>query len=207
MNSEIIEKVIEKIKEGWNFIWYKDTLASWIFSLILIFIIIKFIFFPLLSLTLGSSMPLVVVESTSMHHSTGFFGKVLGLESNFNEWWEEKSNWYDSRGIDKEEAKEWPLNTGLEMGDIVVITGYSDLEVGDIIIFKANKRHPVIHRIVDVGDNYYETKGDNNDKQLSSEKRITEDQILGKAVFRIPKIGWVKLIMIEAGKAVGIIKT
>jgi len=56
----------------WNFLWNDNSLLSWIISLVIAFIIIKFIFFPILSLIFGSLMPLVVVESGSMHHSGNF---------------------------------------------------------------------------------------------------------------------------------------
>lgn len=192
------KKVKKRLKEFWDFLWHEDTLASWVVSLILIFIIVKFIFFPILSLIMNASMPLVVVESTSMHHP-GLLGNSLGIES-FKNWWVQNGEWYRDRDITREEAKEWPLNSGLEMGDIVAVTGHGDLEIGDIIIFKANKKHPVIHRIVKISNNsqiYYQTKGDNNPGQLSVEKRISKDQIIGQAIFRIPKAGWVKLGLVK----------
>ena len=46
----------------WKFL-KADTWQSWLISMILLVIIIKFIFFPLLSLITGSSLPLVVVDS------------------------------------------------------------------------------------------------------------------------------------------------
>jgi len=183
--------------KAWNFIWYGDSIASWIVSLLLAFVIVKFVFFPLLSLTLASSMPLVVVESESMHHPGSFIGNAIGLQDNFKVWWTEKGSWYEIQGISEGEAENWPFRTGLEMGDIVVISGYGTYEIGDTIVFNAGQRYPIIHRIVDItqidGRTIYSTKGDNNSGQLVGEKSITEDQILGKAVMKLPKLGWVKL--------------
>ena len=189
-------KSLKKIKEFWKWLWHSDSVLSWIVSLGLAFIIVKFIFFPLLSLMLGTSLPLVVVESSSMEHPGSFIG-------NLDEWWEEKGEWYEERGIDKEEARGWPLKGGFDKGDIMIVYGRSEPKVGSVIIFNANTRHPIIHRIVsidsDTGD--IETKGDNNGAQLSVEKSIPENAIVGKAVARIPKLGWLKLVFVEIGKA------
>ena len=189
------------IKKAWDFIWNDNSLLSWIVSLALAFIIVKFILFPALSFLLGTSMPLVVVESSSMHHSGGFAGNVMGLENNFEIWWNEKNDWYLKQGISKSEAENWPLKTGLEMGDIIVVTKPDTLKVGDIIIFEAGQRHPLIHRIVEIKDTeqgkIYSTKGDNNSGQLISEKQISEDDLIGKAKLRIPKIGWLKLAIVK----------
>jgi len=51
----------------------EDSWASFGVTLLLAFVIIKFIFFPGLSLITGTSLPLVIVESCSMyHHEDGF---------------------------------------------------------------------------------------------------------------------------------------
>ena len=47
------------------------------------------------------------------------------------------------------------------------------------------------------GDIVYSTKGDNNQGQLFIEKQIPEDALVGQAVLKIPKIGWLKLIFVE----------
>ena len=181
----------------WNFLWKDESIWSWIVSLVLAFLLVKFIFFPGLSLLLGTSMPLVVVESSSMHHSGSFLGNILGLQDDFEIWWQEKGSWYLEQGISKLEAEKWPLRTGFEMGDIILVTKSKNLEIGDIIIFEANQKHPLIHRIVEIKNEnnelVYETKGDNNSGQLTIEKSITRDKIIGKAQFKIPKLGWVKL--------------
>mgnify|MGYP001559047243 CR=1 FL=1 len=191
----------EVAKKVWNFLWNDDSLLSWIVSLALAFIIVKFIFFPLLSLIFATSLPLVVVESGSMHHPGSFIGNVIGLQNNVELWWQEKGSWYESQGINKEQVENWPLKTGLEIGDIVLVSGHGKPEVGDIIIFNANQKHPLIHRIVSIenrdGEIYYSTKGDNNSGQLVSEKEIPKNALVGKAVLRIPKLGWVKLVFVK----------
>tara|TARA_Y100000310_G_C20681603_1_gene816296 strand:- start:2711 stop:3319 length:609 start_codon:yes stop_codon:yes gene_type:complete len=194
-----IKEILNKI---YIFLWKDDSIWSWIVSLILAFIIVKFIFFPFLSLILGTAMPLVVIESGSMHHPGGFVGNTFSLQDNFNIWWNQKGDWYLKEGISKSEASSWSLRTGLEMGDIVIVSSASNLEIGDIIIFQAGQRHPLIHRIVNIktlesGEKIYSTKGDNNSGQLTSEKEISEDKLIGKASIRIPKLGWLKLVFVK----------
>ena len=185
----------------WNFLWNDDSLLSWIVSLALAFIIVKFIFFPLLSLVFASSLPLVVVESGSMHHPGSFIGNTISLQDNFLLWWNEKGNWYEDKNITEQQAEAWPFKTGLEIGDIVVVSGRGKIKLGDIIIFNADQKHPLIHRVISIknidGKIFYSTKGDNNQGQLSSEQNISEEQVLGKALFKVPKLGWIKLAFVK----------
>jgi signal peptidase I len=192
----------EALKKTWNFLWKDDSIWSWIISLILAFIIVKFIFFPLLSLAFQTYLPLVVVESSSMHHTGNFFGKVFSTQGNFDLWWQSSGQWYLDRNITREQAEKWPLRTGFEKGDIMIVSGWDkNPEVGDVIIFNANTVYPIIHRIMNIktvdGQVIYETKGDNNADQLTIEKNIPKNAIVGKAVFRIPLLGWAKLAFVN----------
>lgn len=187
-----------KLKQFWNWLWNSDSIWSWIVSLALAFIIVKFIFFPLLSFSLGTSLPLVVVESSSMEHPQAtFIGNIIGTDNSFEAWWKEQSSWYESRGITEQQAQTWDLKTGFDKGDIMLVYGRGNIETGDVIIFEANTKHPIIHRIISVTGNTIQTKGDNNAAQLDIEKNISESAIVGKAVVRIPKLGWLKLIFVE----------
>ncbi len=175
------------IKRFWAFL-HEDTWQSWFISLILIFIIIKFIFFPALSLITGSPLPLVVVESCSMYH-----------ETNFEDWWSKNSAFYADFNITKTEFKSYMLNNGLNKGDIVFVIGKDKYEKGDIIIFQAGAKYPLIHRIIK--DSPISTKGDHNSGQLSIEQNIPQNVIIGKAVAKIPLVGWLKLISFEYQKS------
>jgi len=175
------------IKEAWNKIWKylkRDTWDSWLVSLILVFVFIKFIFFPLLSLITGSPLPLVVVESCSMYH-----------ETNFEDWWFRNSAWYEENNISKQDFQNYLFKNGLSKGDIIIVWGYGEYKKGDIIIFEAPTKYPLIHRII--SDNKISTKGDHNPGQLDIEHDISEEEILGKAVMKIPALGWLKLVFFE----------
>lgn len=172
-----------KIKKFWEFL-QEDTWQSWLTSLIIIVVAIKFVFFPLLSLITGSPLPLVVVESCSMYHNT-----------NFNEWWDRHSALYSPFKINKEDFQSYPLKNGLNKGDVILLWGHSDYKIGDIIIFQAGTPHPIIHRIVK--SDPFSTKGDHNSNQLPMEITIPKEKIIGKGIARIPLIGWIKLIFFD----------
>ena len=175
------------IKKFWEFL-KKDTWQSWIVSIIIIVVVLKFIFFPLMSLATGTSLPLVVVESCSMYH-----------ESNFDAWWSQNAAWYESRNIDKTEFEAFSLKSGLNKGDIVFVWGYGEYSKGDIMIFSSKTRYPIIHRIVSLSP--LSTKGDHNPNQINEiETDIKQEQIIGKAVLKIPALGWIKLIFFEPFK-------
>ncbi len=173
----------ESIKKFWAFL-KKDTWQSWLVSLILIVILIKFIFFPLLSFLTGSPLPLVVVESCSMYH-----------EASFDSWWQSNEAWYKSKNVTLSNFESYPLKNGLNKGDIIFVLGQKAYKKGDIIIFNSQTTNPIIHRLISVSP--YATKGDHNSDQLPIEKEISPNQIIGKGVFKIPLLGWIKLIFFE----------
>ncbi len=194
-------------KKVWDFLWNEDSLWSWLVSLALAFIIVKFIFFPALSLMLGTSLPLVVIESSSMHHQGSLFKTITGFglfeQDSIESWYEDNYRWYQDRGLTLDDVKKWRFESGMDKGDIIVVYGKNidELELGDVVIFEAGQRRPVIHRVVDIyeegNETFISTKGDNNDGQLSFEITISSDQLIGTALIRIPKIGWVKLVFVE----------
>lgn len=78
----------------------------------------------------------------------------------------------------------------IQPGDVVVITNKknNNLKINDIITFKEDN-DIVTHRIIDIKDNGYVTKGDNNNSIDSD--IVPFDNVIGKVLFHIPKIGYV----------------
>ena len=176
--------MVNYLKKFWEFL-KKDTWQSWLVSLVLTFIFIKFIFFQFLSVALASELPLVVVESCSMYHS-----------SDFETWWEQNEPWYENEAdVNKEDFQQFIFKNGFSKGDIILISGRGGYNVGDVIVFKSSYKYPLIHRIVDRAP--LNTKGDNNSGQLKEEMNIDQESVVGKAVLRIPALGWLKLIFLE----------
>lgn len=188
-------------KKFWYLIWKDDSIKGWIISIIIMFVFIKFIFFPVLGLITGTSLPLAIVESCSMYHQGNLF-------SDFDGWWLKHKEKYTELNMNKEQFKEFIFKNGFNKGDILFIIGENpaDIEVGDVIIFNAGTNHPIIHRVIEIKQENQEfifsTIGDNNKEQLPGiEKRIHENQLVGKAVFKLaPYMGWGKLVWVEIAK-------
>jgi signal peptidase I len=117
---------------------------------------------------------------------------------NFENWWAQNGLWYEKQGITKADFAEYTLKNGFTKGDIILVKGAKDPQKGDIVIFIAGTRYPIIHRVI--SESPLATKGDNNAEQLSIERGISKDQLLGQAVGKIPLLGWVKLIFFEPFK-------
>jgi len=197
-NSE--KRFREFWKKFWFVVWKDDSLKGWIISIIFLFVIIKLVFFPLLNLATGTTLPLAIVESCSMYHEDNIF-------SNFDSWYERHDDKYANFIINKLNFQDFPFKRGFNKGDILFIVGTKPekLDKGDVIIFEASQSNPIIHRIIDIkeenGDYIFSTIGDNNNGQLTFERVITEDKIVGRAVFRIaPYVGWVKLVFFEVSR-------
>tara|TARA_Y100000310_G_scaffold306565_1_gene347820 strand:- start:765 stop:1445 length:681 start_codon:yes stop_codon:yes gene_type:complete len=213
-----INKIKENVKKAWNWVWNSNSVWSWLVALLIIFIVVKFIFFPTLSLIMGTSLPLAGVESSSMDHqivkdqgdSLTLCGNTYTKENkeyvNFNKYWEVCGNWYESKEITKEIFSTFSLKNGFRKGDIIIVWGRFTPKLGDIIIFQPNigsrAPRPIIHRIVEISeDGIIQTKGDHNQDQLTSsnniyntdETNIKENQLIGKAIVKIPYLGWVKI--------------
>lgn len=187
----------EAWKKFWFIVWKDNSPKGWIFTVIFLFVLIKFIVFPGLTLLTGTVLPLAIVESCSMYHS----GNLI---SNFNSWWERHDNSYSDLGIEKNRFKNFIFEKGLNKGDILLVLGANPekLKIGDVIIFEAGTNHPVIHRIVSIrqqnGEYLFSTKGDNVGIVQNFEKEIRENQLVGKAIFKpAPYLGWGKLIFFE----------
>lgn len=185
-------------KKFWYLLWKDDSFKGWLFSVIFLIVFILFIFFPFLRLATGTSLPLAIVESCSMYHQGNLF-------SNFDNWWERHDSKYEQFIINNLDFRDFIFENGFNKGDILFIIKAKPekLKQGDIVIFESGiQKNPIIHRIIKVeqsgGKYIFSTIGDNNNGQLSFEKEVREDQLVGKAVLKLaPYIGWAKLVFYE----------
>ncbi|MEN9626617.1 MAG: hypothetical protein RL557_945 [archaeon] len=170
---------------------------------------------------MGTSLPLAGVESSSMDHqivtddggTLNLCGQAYAKDEvtylAFDEYWKKCGEWYEQRNISKKEFQAFDLKNGFKKGDILVVWGRFDPQVGDIIIFAPNKDsrapRPIVHRIVAINNNILQTKGDHNKEQLTAENNIyrtdetaiDQEQIIGKVIFKIPYLGWFKIWVME----------
>ncbi|MBC8444302.1 signal peptidase I [Candidatus Woesearchaeota archaeon] len=193
-----------KWKGIWYFIWEDNSLLSWIVNVILAFVLIKFIIYPGLGLLFSTSYPIVAVVSGSMEH-----------QGNFDAWWGSsarcsnnycsQAEYYSNYGITKTDFQEFSFKNGFNKGDLMVLMGTKpkNIKTGDVIVFQSNRPDPIIHRTIKVwyqDDKYhFQTKGDHNQGSYIQvmETDIQEDRLLGKAVLRIPFLGWIKIAFVN----------
>jgi len=166
-------------------------------NIVLAFVLIKFILYPGLGFVLGTNLPIVAVVSESMEHHAGF-----------EEWWSGsfdckdgstiiQINSYAQYSITGKDFQDFPFRSGFNKGDIMVLASASSFRVGDVIVYDASRLkapYPIIHRVISVTDEEIITKGDNNCRE---DAPINHHQLLGKAVLRVPYLGYIKLAAVE----------
>lgn len=173
----------EDIKKAWDYVWNGKGLIPLLLNILIAFLVVKYIIYPGLGLIFNTDLPVVAVVSGSMSHNG------LGFDS----WWEQNSAWYTEKSIQKEEFLSFPLKNGFNKGDIMVLYGtkVDDIKIGDVVVYKSSLyNYPVIHRVVDIKD-VFETKGDHN--SVADPNKVRKNQVVGKAILRIPYLGWVKV--------------
>jgi len=89
------KKAMPALKKVWHFIWHDDSIWSWLVNLVLAFVLIKFIVFPVLGLIFSTGYPIVAVVSSSMEH-----------QGNFEQFWGKAGAWYENKNIVKEHGLE-----------------------------------------------------------------------------------------------------
>lgn len=135
----------------------------------------------LLGLVLATDLPVVAVVSESMMHDrTTKNVHYHFLDSKF--------------GYSRETIDSWPLSGGFRKGDVLVVRGIEaeDVEVGDVIVYNIiGQPIPIVHRVVDIDDGEFSTKGDHN----SGIDPWEIQRIRGEAFIRVPLLGWPKVIL------------
>jgi len=245
-------------KKAWDFFWHDDSFLSWLANVVVAFVGIKYVFYPLLALILGTGLPVVAVISGSMDHNPQN-GLLCGVQE--TDYWTACGEWYEQNNISQEQFQEFVFPQGFRKGDVMMIyrSTPENTEIGDVLVFQSNKPYPIIHRIVDIqeeqGIRYYVTKGDHNEEvireyalrdtrfacnggpclyacyqevgqgiqpslcgpgtkrvtpdtpgaiPLLDEARITQENVIGIAYGRIPLIGYVKILFVDALSAIGL---
>lgn len=196
----------KEIKEKWD----KYT-EGWFGTIIYLFLgfVIAYSFNLFLGLVLNTETPVVAVFSCSMEHHTNydFFNQIFcpTLRSdevcgkninnydtmNLDDYWKLCGGWYETQNISKNEFKSFASSDGLEVGDMIIVLNTENFKVGDIVIFDTEiRKYPIIHRVYSISGNTLMTKGDNN----ASPDSFTKTKIQGKAILKIPLLGWVKIL-------------
>ena len=175
----------------WYFIWKDDSVWSWIVNIILAFLLIKFIVYPGLGFVLGTDYPVVAVVSGSMEH-----------DGSFDDWWNSDNCCKDRICAQSKTQEMMYSDYEIAKADFMNLQSGKKVRVGDVIVFTVPAQSdPIIHRVVKVseadGEYYYSTKGDHNCGSSPFEQNIQQSRVLGKALQRVPFLGWIKIIFVE----------
>lgn len=101
------------------------------------------------------------------------------------------------------DTSKFPIRDGFRRGDLIIVKGISlisEISVGDVIIIKGkNGGLPMTHRVLAIwqenGKIKLITKGDHNPSPLPQEREIPPQDVIGKVVYVIPKLGWPSIIV------------
>lgn len=81
------------------------------------------------------------------------------------------------------------MEPAMSPGDVIIVDAGGAIAVGDVITFQRGGDVPTTHRVVDVVDGAYRTKGDANENTDAG--LVEPAQVLGRVVFVIPLMGYV----------------
>jgi len=187
-----MKKFKRNLKKFKHFIFDDDSALSWVVSVALAFLVIKYLIYPGLGLLLGTPYPIVAVVSSSMEHPDGF-----------DDFWRTNEAYYSLHDITEEDFMSYPFRNGFNKGDIMILVGAGDVELGDVIVFQSTS-DPIIHRVIKTWEDqglHYKTKGDANplsirDPSSLDETDIRPESVLGKAALKVPVLGWIKITFV-----------
>lgn len=176
----------------WHFLWHDDSFLSLIASMLVVFLLGRYLLFPLIGLIVGTSYPVVAVLSDSMNHH----------KESFELWWNKNKNFYENYNITKEQFQTFRLKNGFSKSDILLVKGFNPkkVKIGEVLLFKSTYRpEPIVHRLIIKQENNnqysFTTKGDANAQILSFEKDLEPNRIKGIVVAKIPYLGWPRIWM------------
>ncbi len=194
----------EALKKLWWFLWEDNSIWSWIANFVFAFVLIKFVVYPGLGFLLSTDFPVVAVVSGSMEH-----------DGDFATWWQSEAycigkpclqkDWYVLYEITEEDFQQYSFKNGFNKGDIMILIGVKpkNIKMGDVLVFSSQQNSdPIIHRVVAI-QKYnekgfvFQTKGDHNADSGEIDKGIREEQMIGKAIMRVPFLGWIKIAFVE----------
>jgi hypothetical protein len=193
---EMFKRDLKKSYYGYRRQWNRLT-KGWFGYVVyaVLGITIAFLLNQALAFALSTDLPVVAVVSNSMQHDSS-------TDVNHYQWLEK------NMGYNKSYVDSWPIKNGFLVGDLPIVQGKSsklngifsgfksDYKVGDIIVYSIpNQNVPIIHRIIKINsDGTYMTKGDHNSQLLPFEYSVKPEQIHGRVIFIIPKLGYFKVI-------------
>ena len=132
-----------------------------------------------------------------MYHGPNNFKTMCGQRidepKNFNKYWEMCGSFYESIGITGDEFRQFTNPNGLSRGDLLFVMGPDNPRVGDILIYrKSGSDFTIVHRLIETNNDFYITKGDNNNV---ADPPVAKNYVVGKVVFAVPILGYPRLLL------------
>ncbi len=167
-----------------------EELKDWILWLA-IAAVVALVLGNVLRFAFGNSTPLVAVMSGSMVHDET-------ADSNYYQLMQ-------ARNFTLEQLSAFPVPNGFNKGDVLLIVKVrpEELKVGDVIVFHVpGQQYPIIHRIIEISNGRYLTKGDHNPSPDNRWPPVSYDQIEGKATLRVPLVGFIKVVPLDVWNSI-----
>ena len=84
------------------------------------------------------------------------------------------------------------MSNTIEIGDVVIVKINENVKENDIIVYK-DRNDFITHRLIKIKQEELITKGDANN---SEDRSILKNQVLGKVIYIVPKVGiWRKILL------------
>lgn len=206
--------------------WVANVLLAFILIKFIVYPGLGFLLgtnFPIVAVV-SESMEHNAFPTCIQTEATPVFGPVLQRCSNYeyricdikfdskqhfklDEYWDICGGWYDANTeITMDSFGKFRFSNGFNKGDIMILKGAEpdDIVVGDILVFQDPRGFipdPIIHRVVEIkdeGDWHAVTKGDHNSGPDG--RYVSEELVVGKALVRIPVLGYIKIWFVEVVK-------
>lgn len=191
----------EKLYSVYEFVFVEDGPYSIAAFCVVAYFGIRFLVFPLIGFFAGTSLPIVAVISNSMVHGDGWEESPAMCDGTPCS----QEEFYERQNISMAQFDSFRFDDGFNKGDVMLVRGEDSYEVGDVVVYQADNRPPIIHRVIEVKDDEtYVVKGDNNyaPMQRTGEFNLDESRIIGSAYARLPFLGWVKIGLVNAIQSV-----
>lgn len=119
-----------------------------------------------------------------------FFSMFLDFQTSFL-----KKSYKSFFGFSAFEIKTASMKGSIDIGDLVIVKNTKNVSLNDIVTYEIQGQF-ITHRVIQQLDTTYVTRGDANN---TDDNPITSDQIVGKVIFVLPKVGIIKSVVFKPG--------
>ena len=180
-------KAKDVAKKFWHIYWEDNSLLSYIVFFVVTYLVLKFVAFPVFLFATGLSDVTAVMTESMVHYKD--------INQTYYTWMLEHNFTMD-------EIEKFPFKNGLNVGDVVFVKRLKspdEIKLGGVIVFYGPRGYSIIHRVVKIEGDTFTTKGDANPRSAYYETNIKFEDIKGKAIFKIPYLGYPRVLLGKLG--------